>query len=476
MIPKDLTEKNQYKKKINVRARQVPIDYPLFEGIIDIEETVLGAILTEKDALADVAHILQPKHFFREEHKIIYETCALMWIETIPIDPRTVVDRLRKMGQIDSVGGPAYVAELTERVASKAHIEYHARIIVQEAMRRELRKLGKNMQKQAEDPTNDIFDLIDSAENSLYDLLEPVSKKTIKDSNSLNADCGVSVEKAAEKKQGLIGTPTGFLGLDRLTGGWEKKELVVLAARPGMGKTALMLSFMRSAAAHNVPTAFFSIEMGNLQLMKRLWAAESEVDLTKIARGTLSEEEKKNIFHRSSVLARLPFFMDESAPLSLFDFRSRCRLLKAQRGIEVVFVDYLQLMRDDPTGRPTFSREQQVAAISRGLKEVAKELNITVIVASQLSRAVETRGGDKIPQLSDLRDSGAIEQDADKVLFLYRPEYYGITEDEDANNTKGLANIIVAKNRNGQTGKINIKFIPEMTKFCDFSDDGSYFL
>lgn len=442
---------------------------------VELEETVLGALLIERNALTDVVDILQPTSFYREANQHIYSAIVVLFNDAQPVDPRTVVNQLRKQGLLEQVGGAPYIASLTESVASKAHIEHHARIIVEQAMRRGLIIAATAIKEDAQDPTQDTFDLLDRSEQALFEISETNIRKNYEQVDRLMSLAIKELEAKRDNKEGITGIPTGLAALDRLISGWQKSDFVVIAARPGMGKTAFMLSLLRNAAIdYHAPVAFFSLEMSSVQLMNRLLSSESGLDSEKIRTANLKEYEWEQLFHKTAQLAKAPIYIDDTPALSLFEFRAKCRRLKAQRDVRVIFVDYLQLMVDDKAGRHNGNREQQVAAISRGIKAVAKELDITIIVASQLSRSVETRGGDKRPMLQDLRESGSIEQDADQVMFLYRPEYYGLTEDEEGNDTRQLAEVILAKHRNGPVGKVTARYHAYIMKFSNPGNDEDF--
>lgn len=435
---------------------------------IDLEEAVLGALMLEKDALTNVIDILKVESFYKEAHKVIFQAILDLFTETQPIDLLTVTTQLRKNGALEVAGGAYYVTELTSKVASAANIEYHARIITEQSIKRELIRISSTIQKDAFEDTTDVFELLDSMEQSLFEISEKNIRKNYADMRSILRDAMTELEARKNQKDGLTGVPSGFTALDRVTSGWQKSDLVIIAARPAMGKTAFVLSVLRNAAVdHNRPVAIFSLEMSSVQLVNRLISSEAELDAEKIKKGTLADHEWAQLVHKTAKLSKAPLFVDDTPALSILELRAKCRKLKAQHDIQLVVVDYLQLMSGDSKGGLGGNREQEIASISRALKKIAKELSIPVIALSQLSRAVETRGGDKRPQLSDLRESGAIEQDADMVMFLYRPEYYGITEDEGGASTAGLGEVIIAKHRNGSLENVKLRFIGRYTKFTD---------
>ena len=433
----------------------------------DLEEAVLGALMLEKNALTSVIEFLRPEHFYSEAHKLIYEAIIDLFKNSEPVDMRTVVNQLRKNGKLELIDGNGAfkIAELTSKVSSAANIEYHARIIIEMAIKRSLIEIASQIHHDAYEDTTDVFELLDKTEQNIFQISDSNLRKNYDTMKSLMFQAIQELQEKKNHKDGLTGIPSGFSKLDRVTSGWQKSDLVIIAARPGMGKTAFIVSALRNAAVDfNYPVAIFSLEMASLQLVNRLISAEAELESEKIKKGNLAEFEWQQLVHKTNRLSSAPIFIDDTPALSILELRAKCRRLKAEHNIQMVVVDYLQLMKGEAGG----NREQEIASISRALKGVAKELNIPVIALSQLSRGVETRGGDKRPQLSDLRESGSIEQDADIVMFLYRPEYYKITVDEDGMPTQGLAEVVIAKHRNGSLENVKLKFIGKYTKFADF--------
>jgi replicative DNA helicase len=438
---------------------------------LDLEEVVLGALMLEKNALNAVVEFLKPEHFYLETHKEIYTAIVELFKSTEPVDMRTVVNQLRKSGKIELVGGAYYIAELTAKVSSAANIEYHARVVMEMAIKRELIQVASQIQSDAYEDTTDVFELLDKTEQSIFQISDSNLRKNYDNMRNLMARAIQELQIMKEHKDGLTGVPSGFTELDRMTSGWQKSDLVIIAARPGMGKTAFVVSALRNAAVDfKIPVAIFSLEMASIQLVNRMISAEAELESEKIKKGNLAEHEWAQLVHKTSRLSSAPIFIDDTPALSILELRAKCRRLKAEHGIQVIVIDYLQLMRGEQGG----NREQEIASISRSLKGIAKELSVPVIALSQLSRSVETRGGDKKPQLSDLRESGSIEQDADIVMFLYRPEYYKITVDEEGMPTQGTGEVIIAKHRNGSTGNVKLKFIGKYTKFADLDSVGGY--
>ncbi len=433
----------------------------------DLEEAVLGALMLEKNALNAVVEFLKPEHFYVEVHKEIYEAILELFKASEPVDMRTVVNQLRKQGKTEIMGssGAYYIAQLTAKVSSAANVEYHARVIIEMAIKRTLIEVASQIHQAAYEDTTDVFELLDKTEQSIFEISDSNLRKNYDNMRNLMARAIQELQVLKEHKDGLTGVPTGFSSLDRMTSGWQKSDLVIIAARPGMGKTAFVVSAMRNAAVDfKQPVAIFSLEMASVQLVNRMISAEAELEGEKIRKGNLADFEWAQLVHKTNKLASAPIFIDDTPALSILELRAKSRRLKAEHNIQLIIVDYLQLMRGDAGG----NREQEIASISRALKGIAKELNVPVLALSQLSRGVETRGGDKRPQLSDLRESGSIEQDADIVMFLYRPEYYKITQDEDGMPTQGMGEVIIAKHRNGSPGTVKLKFIGKYTKFADF--------
>jgi replicative DNA helicase len=418
-----------------------------------------------------VIDILSPDAFYKEAHQYIFDAIFKLFENSEPIDLLTVSSQLRKDQRLDQVGGDFYLISLTQKVSSSAHIEFHARIILQKFIQRSLIKISNEIIEDSYDETKDVFDLLDKAEAKLYE----VTQGNIKKSSETAQDLVIQAKKKIEEisnKEGLSGIPSGFDKLDKLTSGWQESDLIIVAARPGMGKTALTLSMARNIAVNqNIPVAFFSLEMASVQLITRLISSETGLSSEKLRTGRLEKHEWEQLNVKVKSLEKAPLFIDDTPSLSIFDLRAKARRLSSQHGIKLIVVDYLQLMTAGG-GQKGGNREQEISMISRNLKALAKELSIPVIALSQLSRAVETRGGSKRPLLSDLRESGAIEQDADIVSFIYRPEYYKIDEwdDEERTPTEGQAESIVAKHRNGGLDNIRLKFIGHLGKFDNLDD------
>ncbi len=436
---------------------------------VEIEEAVLGALMLERDALSTVIDILHPESFYKDSNQEVYGAIVDLFNDSQPIDIKTVTHQLRKVGKLELVGGAHYISELTAKVNSAANIEYHARIIAEQSIKRELIKISSEIQRDAYEDTIDVFKLLDRAEQSLFDVSESHIRKNYDKMSALLHQAIDEIQEKKDKKDGLTGVPSGFTALDRMTSGWQPSDLVIIAARPGMGKTAFVVSALRNAAIDfQTPVAIFSLEMSSVQLVNRMISAEAELESEKIKRGDLADYEWEQIMHKTDKLSQAPIFIDDTPALTILELRAKSRRLVAQHGVKLIIIDYLQLMHGEVGGKGGGNREQEIASISRALKSIAKELNVPVIALSQLSRAVETRGGDKRPLLSDLRESGSIEQDADMVMFLYRPEYYGLDTDESGMPLNGLGEVIIAKNRHGRTDTVNLKFIGKYTKFTDW--------
>jgi replicative DNA helicase len=440
---------------------------------MELEEAVLGALMIEKDALTSVVDILQPSSFYKEAHQRIYNAILQLFGKSEPIDMLTVTTQLRSNGELEFIGGASYLVKLTNKVNSAANIEFHARIITQSAIKRDMIKIAGEILKDAYEDTTDVFNLLDKIEQNFFEISERNIRKNYADASTIMRATIEELEKKKNNKDGLTGVASGFTALDRITSGWQNTELTIIAARPAMGKTAFVVSAMRNAAVEwGIPVAMFSLEMSATQLMLRLISAEAEIDSNKLRKGKLENHEWVQLHQKIKNLSSAPIYIDDTPALSILEMRAKCRRLKAQFDIGLVIIDYLQLMTAESGGGGKGNREQEIAAISRAMKNLAKEINVPVIALSQLSRAVETRGGDKRPQLSDLRESGSIEQDADMVMFLYRPEYYKITQDEQGNSTEGVGEVIIAKNRSGDVDTVKLKFIGKYTKFTDL--DGFY--
>jgi replicative DNA helicase len=420
-----------------------------------------------------VGDILRPEMFYSPQNMMVYDAISALYHTSQPIDIITVTNQLRKMGQLENVGGAFYISSLTAKLGSAANIEFHTRIIAEKFIRRELIRVANETFKKSYDETNDVFDLLDQTEDGIYQIAERSIKKNFEKMDALVSKAIKELEHLMNNKEQLSGLPSGFTDLDRLTAGWQKSNLIIVAARPGMGKTAFVLSMARNIAVDfKRPIALFSLEMSGVELVNRLISSETEIHSDKLKRGQLEPYEWEQLHHRVGKLSEAPIFIDDTPQLSILELRTKCRRLKSKFDIECIIIDYLQLMTANSDNRRNTNREQEISTISRELKGLAKELGIPVIALSQLSREVEKRP-EKRPQLSDLRESGAIEQDADMVMFIFRPEYYKIDELPEFPSTKGLAQLLIEKHRNGETGTVNLRFLSRTSRFADWDNFSS---
>jgi len=419
----------------------------------ELEEAVLGAIMLEKSAFDTVSEIIKPECFYVEAHQLIFKVMQQLQNDSVPIDILTVVEGLKSKNELDLVGGPYQITKLTNSVVSAANIDAHARIILQKFIQRELIRISGEIIGDAYEDSTDVFDLLDESETKMFNITNNYLKKN------------------------FSGVPSGFPTLDRITYGWQPTDLIILAARPSVGKTAFALNLARNAALHPtkpIPVGFFSLEMSAPQLVQRILSAESEIKMEKISRGKLEDYEYQQLHAKGlKKLERAPLYIDDTAALNIFEFRAKARRLVNKHKVGIIIIDYLQLMSG--SGDRNNNREQEISNISRSLKALAKELNIPIVALSQLSRAVETRKESKMPQLSDLRESGAIEQDADMVMFIYRPEYYEVMSNDMGESTHGETHVRIAKHRNGQLDTIKLRAKLDIQKFEEWDGDGSGF-
>jgi replicative DNA helicase len=441
----------------------------------ELEEAILGALMLEKDAYSIISDILKPESFYEYSHQIIFKAIQNLALTQKPVDMLTVQEQLKKQGNLEEAGGAYYIAQLTGKVASTAHLEFHARIVAQKYMARELIRFTSQIQGKAFDETQDVDDLMQEAEANLFEISQRNMKKDVIQINPIIDEAIKLINIAAQRDDGLSGLASGFSELDKITSGWQKSDLIIIAARPAMGKTAFVLSMAKNIAVnYRKPVGIFSLEMSNVQLVNRLIINVCEIEGEKIKNGQLAKYEWEQLDKKIHDLYGSPMFIDDTPSLSIFEFRTKARRLVREEKVELIIIDYLQLMNAGGSGFG--NREQEVSTISRSLKGLAKELNIPIIALSQLNRAVESRttgnaADAKRPQLSDLRESGAIEQDADMVCFIHRPEYYKIMEDSEGKSLQGIAEIIVAKHRNGAVGDIRLKFRKQFAKFMNEEDD-----
>lgn len=462
----------------NYNRRNKPQHQPLYDAggrmqprDKDLEEAVLGALMLEKDAYTTVCDILKPESFYEPANQKIYEAIQQLGAQQRPIDMLTVTEQLRLNDALDEVGGPVFISELTSKVASGAHVEYHARIVAQKYLARELISFASQIESKAFDESNDVDDLLQEAEGKLFEISQRNVKKDVTQIDPVISQAIQQIESAANRTSGLSGLESGYHDLDKLTSGWQRSDLIIIAARPAMGKTAFVLSMAKNMSiSYNIPVAIFSLEMSNLQLVNRLISNTCELESEKIKSGRLTQMEWDQLMSRIKHLYSAPLYIDDTPSLSVFELRTKARRLVREHNVQFIIIDYLQLM--NATGMKFGSREQEVSMISRNLKQLAKELNIPIVALSQLNRSVESRTDGKRPQLSDLRESGAIEQDADIVCFIHRPEYY-LRSDTDANGNdiRGLAEFIVAKHRSGSVDDIKLRFKAKYARFENWGED-----
>ncbi|MBO5699171.1 MAG: replicative DNA helicase [Bacteroidaceae bacterium] len=468
-MPNNTTKKTNTPRKYNAE-QNAPYGH-LQPQVPELEKTVLGALLVEKDAYSMISEILTAESFYEPRHQCIFEAIRNLNLEQKPMDILTVTEELGRMGKLEMAGGPVYITQLSGMVTSAAHIVYHSRIIAQKHLARTLISYTGEIQQKAFDVTYDIDELMQEAEGKLFKISQQNLKKDYTQIDPVINDAYDMLQKAASCSDGLSGIPSGFHELDKITSGWQKSDLVILAARPAMGKTAFALSMAKNIAVdQNIPVAFFSLEMSNIQLVNRLIVNVTEIHAEKIKSGQLTPDEWQRLDNRVRVLKGKPIFVDDTPSLSVFELRTKARRLVREHGVALIMIDYLQLM--NASGMSYGSRQEEVSTISRSLKGLAKELNIPILALSQLNRGVEGREGqNKRPQLSDLRESGAIEQDADMVCFIHRPEYYRIYADENGRDLRGMAEIIIAKHRNGAVGDVLLTFKGHFARFQNPSDD-----
>lgn len=440
----------------------------------ELEEAILGAIMLEKGTFDTAIEYLKPECFYVDAHQRIFKVMQLLQNSNQPIDILTVVEYLRKRDELEAVGGAYYISRLTNAVVSSAHIEAHSRILVQKFIQRELIRMSSEVMGDAYEDSTDAFELLDEAEQKLFEITNSYVKKNYSDIGGELVKTMKRIEDLRHKTDDISGVHSGFTHLDKVTNGFQPTDLIIIAARPSVGKTAFALNLARNAAMHPtrpVGVGFFSLEMGNGQLVQRILSAQSEVMMDKISRGHLADHEMQQLYTKGlQALNNAPLYLDDTASLNIFELRAKCRRMVSQHKVGMIIIDYLQLMSGSGENR-NMNREQEISGISRALKGLAKELNIPIIALSQLNRSVEGRKeGNKVPQLSDLRESGAIEQDADMVMFLYRPDYYDINQNENGESNKGETYVKIAKHRNGSLDTITLKGMLHIQKFVDFEE------
>lgn len=440
---------------------------------IAIEESVLGALMLDQAALINAIETLHVEYFYKMEHQVIFRAIRKLFEQSQPVDMLTVVERLRLDGELEAAGGAYAVSKLTSNVVSAAHIEYHIRVLSEKYIQREMIRISTETIKEAYDETTDVVNLLDKTETKFMDINDKNFRSDYKPLGDFVGMAMDQIKEAEQKEDGLSGLESGFVGLDRITAGFQPGTLIILAARPAMGKTACALSMARNMAVDfKKPVAFFSLEMSGQELAMRLISSESRLEGDKLKKGRLAAYEQEQLKSGAQRLheASSRILIDDTPALTIFELRAKARRLKQRYDIQMIFIDYLQLMQSGNAENRNGNREQEISMISRQLKALSKELNIPVLAMSQLSRQVENRVGNK-PQLSDLRESGAIEQDADIVMFIYRPEYYNITEDANG-STIGMADLIIAKHRSGGTGEVRLRFVKEFARFENPPQEG----
>jgi replicative DNA helicase len=459
------------KSKRNIQPR-ITLD-PVLGGrippqAVDVEKSILGAMLIDKEAVPKVVELLDHSSFYNPTHQKIYQAMMALFEKGDPIDAVTLVEELRRRGQLNPTDDPVYVTELTMNTVSSANVEYHTRIVLEKALMRNLISAASEVTSRAYNETEDALDLLDEAESKIFQISERRMKRSFTPMNEGLHETFEMLQEIHGKHSGITGVPSGFPALDEKTGGFQNSDLVIVAGRPSQGKTALALSIARNAALHKekkTAVAVFSLEMSLRQLIIRMLASEAKVNAHELRTGRLHEDKWKNLSRNIGRLAEAKIFIDDTPALSILEVRAKSRRLKAEHNVGMIIVDYLQLIQGPKNAE---SREREISMISRSLKALAKELDIPVMALSQLNRAVEARG-DKRPQLSDLRESGAIEQDADVVIFVHRPEMYNqdtIKDDELGSiPSEGIAEIIIGKQRNGPTGLLRLQFHKEYAGF-----------
>ncbi len=427
----------------------------------EAEQAVIGSMLTDKEAIISAIETLKEEDFYREDNKIIYSAILNLYNNSEPVDIITLKDELASMGKLEAIGGLEYLAELPEKVPTTANVDKYIKIVEEKSMLRKLLKTANEIISLGYDETQDVDVIMDTAEKKIFDTIQTRNQKGYVPIKDILVDTFTQLEQLYNKKQHITGVPTGFADLDYKTAGLHNSDLILVAARPAMGKSAFALNIATYAATRaNVPVAIFSLEMSKEQMVNRILCSEAMVDSNKVRTGTIDDEEWSKLAEASGVLSESKIFIDDTPGISITEIRAKCRKLKLEQDIGLVIIDYLQLVQG--TGKRTVgSREQEIAEISRSLKILAKEINVPVIALSQLSRAPEQRP-DHRPMLSDLRESGSIEQDADIVLFLYRDDYYN--EDSDKKN---VAEVILAKHRSGSTGTVELLWLGNYTKFAN---------
>lgn len=472
-----MEEKNDNKYSNN-KLRNNTIPFNINSGLnqipqnTNLEEVVLGALIIDSKAIDEVIDILSPEVFYSENNKEVFLAIKSLFNKVVPIDIYTVLEELKNRGKFRGVDTEIFLLNLRNKVSSSANIEYHCRILQQKAIKRELINISSKVIQESHDDTKDVFDILDNAESNMFEITNKFLKRSSDSIETLINEKLKELENMKDLKDGVSGLNSGFLEIDKITSGWQNSNLIIIAARPGMGKTAFIVSMARNMVVDfNIPIAIFSLEMSSLEIVTRFISTETGIPSEKFKKGNLSDDEWSLLLDKITRIEKAPLYIDDTPSLSIFDLRAKARRLVSRNGVKMIMIDYLQLMKSGEE-KGIGLREQEISTISRNLKSLAKELNIPIIALAQLSRQVETQGGAKRPMLSHLRESGAIEQDADLVSFLYRPEYYKIMEwdDDERSSTKNQAEFIIAKHRNGGLDSVKLKFTPELTKFSSINN------
>ena len=436
---------------------------------MDAEQSILGGILLDNHAINSVIEIIDTTDFYSEAHKKIFSAIIDLSERSEPSDLITLSNLLRDKKQIDTIGGVAYLASLVDNVPSAAHIAYYAKIVKEKSILRRLIGVSTEILTKSYESSSNVNDVLDDAENAIFQITENKIKPSFFPLKDLIKDIFKTIEQLYEKKALITGVPTGYDELDQLTSGFQNSDLIIIAGRPSMGKTALAINIAQNASIKTgIPVAIYSLEMSREQLALRMLASEARVDSQRLRKGFLGETDWPKLTTAAGTLSDAAIFIDDTPAISVLEMKAKARRLKAEHGLGLIVLDYLQLMRGRNASMP---REQEISEISRSLKSLAKELNVPVVALSQLNRQVEART-DKRPQMADLRESGAIEQDADVIVFIYRDEVYNKSEDSPE---KGLAEIIVGKQRNGPTGKVKLSFLKDYTRFENLATTREYF-
>jgi len=481
--------KKKTKEKLDIRQINFGTVQP---QALEMETCIIGSMLINKDAITTLSSTLKPEYFYDTRNEKIYSAIVQLFSEKSPVDMVTVAEKLRNNGNLEEAGGVEYLASMTQNVRSGTHLEYYAKVVSQKFYARELIRIAVETQSNAFDDKTDIDELIQETQGKVFEISKGTIKRDVKQINPFIDEAVHRIQEAAARGEGLSGVSSGFPEVDKVTYGWQASDLIIIAARPAMGKTAFILSMIKNIAIDGVkgngeieriPCAMFSLEMSSVQLVNRLLINVCQIPGDTIKRGQLSDDEWHRLDNGVKKMHNAPIYIDDTPQLSILEFRTKAMRLVAEHGVKIIFIDYLQLM--NAQGMSFFSREGEVSLISRNLKGLAKELNIPIIALSQLNRNLEKRGSDsqsaiegRKPQLSDLRESGAIEQDADIVAFIHRPEYYKIFEDTNGNDLRGVGQFLIAKHRNGSTEDINLTFRKEYAQFASRNtpnvDDGGF--